>query len=441
MISEESPVQTRDARALAVAVLVLLSGCGAKTDGPTTVVEPPPPTVSVQPATSALPQLRITTIAGAPIVSRELYVNGAITLTDSSGTVLVEGTTEIRGRGNTTWELFPKKPYRLRLTSSAALLGMPASRHWVLLANYSDKTLLRTELAFELSRMVGMAYTPRARYVDLYLNGRYEGNYQLAEHVRVAADRVNMNTVRLADTTAAAITGGYFLEVDERRGEAFCFNSFMTRMVFCLKDPETLLDPGREKQRAYIQGYIAKTDSAIFGPDFRDPTTGYAAYIDVESAINFNIIQEMVKNVDGALRFGGFLYKPRGGKLFFGPVWDFDLAFGNVNYDNADRPDGWRSRQAQWYTRLFEDPAFKARFRTRWNELKAAGTIDSLQRLVFSRGNFLSSVQVRNFERWPILGTYVWPNRVVMGSYDGELIAMNLWLQQRMTWMGAEIAR
>ncbi len=426
---------------LAVTAL-LLTGCGSKSDGPTVVVQPPPtPPLAVQPSTSALPQLRITTPPGTAITSKEIYVAGRMVLADSVGTVLTEGAIEIRGRGNTTWQLFPKKPYRLKLAASAALLEMPANRHWVLLANYSDKTMLRNDLTFEMSRMAGMAWTPRSRFVDLYLNGRYEGVYQLVEHIRLGADRVNVTSLRAADTSATAITGGYLLEVDERRGEAFCFNSTMTRMVFCVNDPETLLEAGWEKQRAYITSYIARTDSAIFGPQFADPVTGYAAWIDVESAINYNIIQEVVKNVDGSLRFSGFMHKPRGGKLTFGPVWDFALAFGNVNYDDADLTSGWRSRQAQWYTRLFQDPVFKARFTARWNELKSAGAIDSLQHLVFSRANYLNIVQVRNFERWPILNAYVWPNRVVMGTYDGEVVALNVWLKERVRWMDAEIAR
>ena len=131
----------------------------------------------------------------------------------------------------------------------------------------------------------------------------------------------------------------------------------------------------------------------------------------------------------------------KGGKLTFGPVWDFDLALGNVNYNGADLVDGWYSRQAQWYTRLFQDPGFKARYKERWAEMKRAGTIDSLQNLVFSRANYLSVVQKRNFERWPILGTYVWPNRVVTGSFDGETIALKGWLLDRVRWMDAEIAR
>jgi hypothetical protein len=290
-----------------------------------------------------------------------------------------------------------------------------------------------------VSRLAGMAWTPRSAFVDLYVNGRYDGVYQLVEHIRIGADRVNIASMRVTDTSATAITGGYLLEVDERRGEEFCFNSTRTRMVFCVNDPETLLQPGWERQRAYLTNYIARTDSAILGTNFADPDSGYAAFIDVESAINYNIVQEVVKNVDGALRFSGFMYKPRGGKLTFGPVWDFDLAIGNVNYDDADRTDGWRSRQAQWYTRLFQDPAFAARYRARWAALKSAGALDSLQSLVGQRITYLSVVQVRNFERWPILGTYVWPNRVVTGSWVGEVLALDGWLQQRLQWMDGAI--
>jgi CotH kinase protein len=419
--------------------LLVLVGCGGEPAAPVVTPDPLPP-VQLQPATQKLPLLSITTTSGADIVSKEIYAPGTITLADSTGTTVVEGAMEIRGRGNTTWSM-PKKPYRLKLAASTALLGMPANRHWVLLANYSDKTMLRNDMAFELSRMLGMAWTPRSRFVDVQVNGRYQGVYQLTEHVRIGPNRVNIPEMKASDTSETNITGGYLLEVDERRGESFCFNSTMTRMVFCAANPETLLEPGWEKQRAYIQGYINRTDSAIFSSRFTDPAVGYAAYIDVESLINYYLLQEALKNVDGGLRFGPYMYKQRNGKLFFGPVWDFDLAIGNVNYDGADRVDGWHARKSEWFVRLFQDPAFKARVADRWSQMKSGGTVDSLKRLAYSRANYLNVVQVRNFERWPILGTYVWPNRVVTGAYDLEVVALNVWLLSRLQWVDAEIGR
>ena len=265
--------------------------------------------------------------------------------------------------------------------------------------------------------------------------------YQLAEHVRIAPERVNITAVKVSDTSATNVTGGYLLEVDERKGQTFCFNSTMTPMVWCAADPETLLDAGWEKQRTYLTNYIARTDTAIFSAGFADSTTGYAAYIDVQSAIDYYMVQEVVKNVDGNLRFGANFYKPRGAKLFFGPVWDFDLALGNVNYNTADQTVGWYARQSLWFTRLFQDPAFRSRFSARWSEMKRTGVVDSLQHLVKARASYLSIVQQRNFERWPILGTYVWPNRVVTGSYEGEALALRDWLADRVRWMDGEVAR
>lgn len=425
---------------LLASLLLALTGCGDKKEAPTTVVPTPVTPQNVQPATERLPLISITTTSGSAITSKLVYVPATLTVADSTGTTIMQGATEIRGRGNTTWDM-PKKPYRIKLAASTSLLGMPASKHWVLLANYSDKTLLRNDLTFELGRMVGMAWTPRSRFVDVNVNGQYQGVYQLVEHIRIDPQRVNITAMKVTDTSATNVTGGFLLEVDERRGETFCFNSTMTRMVFCANDPETLLDAGWEKQKDYIVNYIARTDSSIFSSRFTDPTVGYAAFIDVESAINYYIVQEVVKNVDGNLRFSAFMYKPRGGKLTFGPLWDFDLAIGNVNYNGADRIDGWYSRQAQWYTRLFQDPAFKARTAARWGELQRAGVLDSLKNLVFSRGNYLGIAQAANFRRWPILGTYVWPNRVVTGSYDGELIAMKNFLSERIFWVNEEIVR
>jgi CotH kinase protein len=412
-----------------IAAAAFTAGCGADPAAPAPVVAPPATIVA-----EALPALAVTTTNLVPITSREVYVSATYRIADTTGKVTNEGTLDIRGRGNTTWGM-PKKPYRMRLTNGTALMGMPSSRHWVLLANYSDKTLVRNDVTFEFSRLVGMEWTPRSQFVELTLNGAYQGIYQLVEHVRIATDRVNIPELRVSDTTAATISGGYLMEVDERRGEDFCFNSSRTTMIFCLSNPETLNDPAWAKQRAYITDYIRQVDDAIFGPQFADPQLGYAAYIDVDSAIRYYLVNEFFKNVDGNLRLSTYLYKKRDGKLFFGPVWDFDLALGNVNYLGADHPEGWHTRTAQWFTRLFQDPAFAARVKARWNELRTNGSLDRVDQLIAARQKFLGKVQVRNFQRWPILNIWVWPNRVVTGSWDGEYNAMAFWLFSRRRWM------
>ncbi len=393
---------------------------------------------------ATLPVLSVQMDNGAEITSREDYESAKYTLKSDAGQVLNDSTLDIRGRGNSTWTM-PKKPYRVRLTNSTPLMGMPANRHWVLLANYSDKTLIRNDVAFEMSRRLGLEYTPRSTFVELWLNGTDRGIYQLTEHIRIAAERVNIPELNEGDTAPDKITGGYLIEIDARRGEDFCYESPRTGIVFCLSNPETLLEPGWENQRAYIQGYIDQTEEALFSDHFADPATGYAAYIDVDSVVNYYLVNEWVKNVDSVLFSSVYLHKKRDGKLTFGPVWDFDLAIGNVDYTNSvgdpGSPVDWYVRKASWFERLFQDPAFEAKVKARWAQLKASGGVEGIFTYIDNQALRLSKVQENNFQIWNILNTYVWPNRVVTGSYQGEVNAMRSWLRTRTDWIDGQLSQ
>ncbi|RYZ81189.1 MAG: hypothetical protein EOO68_36240, partial [Moraxellaceae bacterium] len=346
-----------------------------------------------------LPVLSITTAGAAPIVSKDDYLLGDFSL-DVAGAASVQGSLEVRGRGNSTWS-WPKKPYRLKLTTSTALLGMPASKHWVLLANYADKTLMRNDIAFMLSRHLGMAYTVRSQYVQLNVNGVDQGVYQLAEHIRIAPDRVNVPEVKVGDTAADKISGGYLLEIDFRSGEDFCMQSNHGMPPFCLANPETLLDPAWSAQRNYIETYFANTEAALFGDDYADPVIGYAAFIDVDSTINYYLINELLKNVDGASA-SAFLYKKRNGKLFFGPVWDFDLSMGNAGYSDVEKTYGCHIRNSPWFDRLFQDSAFRTKVKARWQTLKDDGTLIYLTQYAQARATWLDTQQEKNYQLWDI---------------------------------------
>lgn len=322
------------------------------------------------------------------------------------------------------------------------MLGMPANKHWVLLANYSDKTLVRNDLVFQLSQWLGMEYTPRSTFVDVEMNTVYQGIYQLTEHIRISPDRVNIPELKVGDTDPDRITGGYLIEVDNTRDEVFCFDSTISGgMTFCLKNPETLLDPGWETQRAYIEGYLAQAEAALFSDQFTDPALGYAAYIDMDSAVDWYLVNEIVKNPDADMGRSVFLFKKRNGKLTFGPVWDFDIALGNSDFNNCDKADGWYVRNTSWYTRMFEDPVFAGKVKAKWAQLKAKGQLDGLSEYIDQRTLYLSKVQVKNFQTWDILSTGVWPSYFVHGSYPGEVAAMRDWLRARIAWMDSEVAK
>lgn len=411
-----------------------LVACGGN-DATAPVVDPPvlPPVV-----VGRFPTLVVSTNGAAPITSREVYVAGTWRLLDADSALLREGTLDIRGRGNSTWGM-PKKPYRVRLTTAAELLGMPANRHWALLANYADKTLLRNDLVFDLGRRMGWSYVPRSQFVHLRLNGQYDGVYQLTEHIRLDPNRVNVPELKVADTAAAVVSGGYLLEVDELRGEDFCWDTPRARMPVCAKSPETLRQPGWEKHQAYITGYFRALEDALFGPNFTNPATGYAAYIDVPSAVDYLLLNELVKNVDGNMRRSTYLTKPRGGKLYFGPLWDYDITLGNVNYGNADNTAGWQIAGSPWFARLLQDPAFSQRVKLRWQEIRNNGILTDWRKQIITRWDYMSAEQRRNFDRWPILNMWVWPNRVVPGSYDGEVAALQEWLTARINWMDEQL--
>ncbi len=407
-----------------------------------------------------LPVLSITTENQMPVLDKDTYLNASYRLVDAD-VALAEGELEIRGRGNSTWD-WPKKPYRIKLTQSTELLGMPASRHWVLLANYADKTLIRNDVALMFARNIGMEFTMRAKHVELQFNGEYQGVYQLVEHIRVAGNRVDIPELEEEDTEADVISGGYLMELDFRmttdfcltatynpsfcqngvnldRAETFCVDSAHGMSPICIDTPEDLLEPEWLSQRQYITQHLEAFESALFSDEFANPDTGYAAYLDVDSAVDYYIVNELFKNVDGAVS-SFYLYKKRDGKIFFGPIWDFDLALGNAGYNDVDKTYGWHIRNEPWFDRLFQDPAFDAKVKARWQMLKQEGRLELIFHYAEARALWLQNAQARNFNRWPIFNWSEWYTRVIMGSYDAEVNEMLRWQRVRYNWMDGQLS-
>jgi hypothetical protein len=385
-----------------------------------------------RPLRANLPRLTINTDNNAPITSKEVYIPAQMILDPgSAGPAPVTSGLQIRGRGNSTWGM-PKKPYRIRLTSGLPLLGMPSSRDWVLLANYSDKTLLRNALALELGTRIGMPWTPRSAFVEVYLNNRYDGVYQLTENIKVDEDRVNIDEMDEDDVAPDTITGGYLLEVDFRQDGHTLFTA-LDQLPVVFQDPEEPV----QAQEDYVQDYLDTFETVLYSAGFADPVTGYAAHIDVDSFARWFIVNELFRNRDANMWSSCWMYKPRGGRLHMGPLWDFDIAAGNIDYDGGFETTGWWVRDAPWFSRLFEDPVFTARVRQLWNEVRA-NHLPALFESLSTRAALLQQSQLNNFQRWPILETYVWPNYRIPGSYAGEIDYLQTWLTARMNWLDAQ---
>ncbi len=391
---------------------------------------------------TGLPVVQIWTTDLAPVVDRENYLTACMRITDGSsnpyGTGLYHGALEVRGRGNTTWNM-PKKGYRLKLASAAPILNMPAHKDWVLLANYADKTLLRTNVAFEISRRVGFAWTPRFRHADVYLNNEFLGSYQIGEKIEVAPNRVAITKMTTADVAPPNVEGGYLLQVDylDRLvpGVDTWFSSRFYQ--FLMESPKE--DAVQPEQKEYIRSDVQALEDAIMRGDF-NPQTGVPAYLDVESMVSYYLVQELLKNKDAAMGSSVYLYKQRGGVLTMGPLWDFDISAGNINFEqSAMYPQGWYLRNAtQWFDAMMRTPAFKERVIARWKPFKDQ-TLREINKHIDQQAAILDASQKANFQRWPILNTYVWPNQVVTGSYKNEVSWLKDWLKKRIEWMDKHI--
>ena len=400
-----------------------------------------------------LPSVTIETDWHRQVLSKTSYISGAITFEDPSNVYsnvsYKKCDMEIRGRGNTSWTISDKKPYRIKLEEQSEVFGMHKDKDWVLVANYSDKSLLRNHVAMAVSRICQMKWTPDMLSVSVTLNGDYMGVYDIAEQREVNGHKVDIELVTPDDNSGEEITGGYFLEIETKQdGIVNFYTSKGIPVIF--NDPES----PTKAQIKYVKQYLADFENALYSTDFTDPEKGYAAYINVDSFINFFIVQELAKNIDGNLAKSCFMTKERGKKLELSNVWDFDLAYGNCNYISDSYPgatntaEGWFIRDYVytdykkgpsygWFGKLFKDPAFTARLKNRWNCLKPQ--LDTIPQYIDHCAEALYGEEVNNFSTYPILGVYVWPNLKVFQTYDQEVNYLKTFYRQRLEWMDGAI--
>jgi len=360
----------------------------------------------------------------------------------------------IETRGESS-QMFPKKSYSVETQDvngeniNVELLGFPAENDWILYAPYTDKTMMRNEITFKLSRDIGR-YASRTRACEVILNGDYQGVYTLMEKIKVDDGRVDIASLKPDEISGDDLTGGYILRVDKIDGNDYpAWNSGGIDFQY--------FDPAGEdlvaQQQIYIQNFISAVNSSINGAGFANPETGYAKYIDVPSFIDNMLISELGLNVDG-YRFSTYMYKDKdskGGKLVLGPLWDFNLAYGNVDYNTAvqsptnafgNPAGGWLYKDFRmfWFPKLMSDPNFQNKMKTRWDSLRDDELSNTrITFLIDSMAASLEESQVRNYERWPILGTYVWPNQFIGATYAQEVAWLKNWIITRANWMDTHL--
>ncbi len=342
---------------------------------------------------------------------------------------------------------------------NVSLFDWPVDNDWILYAPYNDKALLRNVLTYKLGSEMGN-YSPRTKMCEVIINGEYQGVYVFMERIKQSPGRVDIDELLPADDSGNELTGGYILKVDKTTGgDAVSWTSPYTcaspgtgPIEIILHEPKW--DSLSTVQKNYIRNYFTDWEDALAGPDFADPTLGYAPYIDELSFIDFMLSNEISKNVDG-YRISTFLYKEResdGGDLVAGPLWDFNLAWGNADYCEGGLTTGWELdfnsvcggggglQNPFWWNRLLQDPNFAHATNCRWQELRQDILhTDSILYWIDTMAVFLDDAQQRNYTKWPILGVYLWPNNFVGATYAEEITYFKDWITQRMIWMDANM--
>jgi hypothetical protein len=376
-----------------------------------------------------------------------------------------DGFAGIEVRGNSS-QTFPKKSFGVETWDEedegldAELLGFPEEEDWVFYGPWMDRSLMRNVVAYRMWGSLGY-YAPRTRFFELYLNTNnhpvveetYHGVYVLTERIKRDSNRVDISRLRPEHLQEPEITGGYILEMvgpDEIDQGSLTFD-VAGDFVISIDEPDPEDIP--QEQVDYITNYVAQFEAALFGPDFANPATGYAAYIDVDSFIDYILMQEFYKNRDG-FRSSTWMSKDREGKLTMGPVWDLDIGFGYFSFNGFQNPEGFYLNQPKndlshspWTDRLFQDPAFVEKVIARWQELRAdVLATESIHGYIDEAAETLKTAHVRNFVRWNDLGKTLLPDiRFLMflgphpESWQGEVAYLKEWIADRAAWIDDNI--
>ena len=382
-----------------------------------------------------MPIFAIYTDNRTPITSKENYIPGELTIRNSDGYDEKDMSLGIRGRGNYSWSGTEKKSYRIKFDSKTNLLGQGKgkAKSWTLLAVHCDKTLLRNDAAFHFARQLpSLPFTSTSSFVELYLNGKYDGVYEVCDQMQVNPYRVNI------DDSGEEEDIGYFLEVDKNASEDVIRAS--NGMTFELKS-----DYVNDAQVTYITNYLNNVISALENGSRKR----IDSYLDIPSLVESYIVEELFKNLD--VGWGSFyLTKPKGEKMSFGPVWDFDLCSGNAENDSYDPyfkspyytyvgSDYYRyeMQQSEFFLALRETSWFMDEVRDRYNELteELASIVPHINEMASSLSNSFN----RNFQRWKIFSKKInrEPAEVLrIKTFQGQVDYLTDWLGKRIVWLG-----
>ncbi|MGB4292812.1 MAG: CotH kinase family protein [Bacteroidales bacterium] len=398
--------------------------------------------------------------ADMKIIYRPGIINN---ITDSGNVYSGKVGIEIRGRYSAS---LPQKPYGFETRDetgnnlNVSLLGMPEENDWILIANYNDKTFLRNHLAFELFRRMGH-YAPRTRFCEVIVNNNYQGIYLLCEKIKRDRNRVDISELKENENSCNDLTGGYIFKTDYYTASDSWLSNYSplnkpgakVYFVYYYPDPDKIT----QYQKKYLKDFVNTFESILYSDDYKDTRTGYRAYIDVNSFIDYFILSEVTRNVD-AYKKSRYFYKDKdskGGKIYSGPPWDYDWAWRDIKENcihfNQTDGSGWAYKinecnpnpvPPSWEVRLMQDPDFIRMIHDKYYLLrKNILSMSQINMIIDSVATLLAEAQERHFQKWRILGINAGTPEYgeQPDTYEGEIIKFKSWISRRLAWLDANM--
>lgn len=384
----------------------------------------------------------------------------------------IQASATVKGRGWTSWYYYPKKSYTLKFDKKQKMLGLPAHKEWVLAANFADRSLMRNAVAMELAHNVGSEAVMDVRFVDLWVNGVYAGNYQLIEKIEVSESRVNITKF---DESLAPEDVGYVIEtnghnkaegefgtwtngqdadrpslwrklnenitLDPISGDMFFDSNYYSGIIFNINKPSdskltVLEDQKMQGYLDYIYNYMNDLEAAIKSRSYQKASQ----YLDMEAMAKWYIVEELAMNTDSKLHCSCYMYKDAGGKMKMGPVWDFDLGFGNGKYANRNNAYQTYLDSSRWFADLITMPEFRSVVKNVWQQSKSK--IYTLPAFINNTAKMLDKAQKVNFELWsitqPAEHTY-WYTTEYVDNYNEQIEYLRNFTKDRIDYMNNKI--
>lgn len=386
-----------------------------------------------------IPILEIETSTGGAINTREEYIPSTMTL---GGETYSLG---IKGRGNASWHTFPKQSYRIKLDEKSKLLGMSSNRDWVLVSNYGDPSLVRNQIASDMAkRLDGLDFTPTHISVDLYVNGEYRGIYALAEKIEDSKSKVNLGDP-VTDESGNVTDFGFLLELGWDYSSTNIYKKDYFDLDYAIriyiKEPE--VQAKNDATFKYVYDYVSAAEDAIVSGE------GWQDYLDVDSWVDWFIINELCNNTESSFHRSFFMYKPADGKLTAGPIWDYDMSFGNFVCDLWAYNKGWVTVDStyeyvyqNWMYFLLRDDEFVSRVKERWAEVGETLYQTALESLD-ANAETIREAQKNNFELWDeVQGHKVGLSRAsrLNDTWEEQIEYIRKFLETRYTWMDKKLS-